>query len=387
MPAPPLAALARQLTPDRDTVPDADLLDRFARTADPAAFELLVWRHGGMVWATARRLLGADHTGAEDAAQAAFAALALHAGRVRNRAVVGARLHRVAVRAALDLRAAGRGRCELPDGQPADPHPDPSQLAADREALALIDAAVNALPEKLRAAFVLCELESHSNAAAAAVLGCPVGTVESRLTRARQRLRAALAARGVMPVVIGGAALPVSTRAALAAAATGRVSAAVRGLAARAAGRSVVPVRTAAAVALVLAATVAGFGLSPGNTPRPADPPPAKREETKAAPPAAADPLPPGAVARLGSPRLRHPARVIDVAFSADGSRLASAGADHTARLWDAATGEQLLVVRRETGAIERIGFADGGKTLLAVGRRAGGRRGIYGASTPRPAR
>ena len=108
MPAPPLAALARHLTTDAGAVPDAELLDRFARTADPTAFELLVWRHGAMVWAAARRVLGPDAAAAEDAAQAAFAALVRHAGRVRDRAAVGPWLHRVAVRAALDLVAARR---------------------------------------------------------------------------------------------------------------------------------------------------------------------------------------------------------------------------------------------------------------------------------------
>ena len=56
--APPLAALVRRMTTGSDAVPDAELLDRFVRSADQAAFELLVWRHGGMVLATCRRILG-----------------------------------------------------------------------------------------------------------------------------------------------------------------------------------------------------------------------------------------------------------------------------------------------------------------------------------------
>ncbi len=366
-----LAALARQLTPDATAVPDAELLDRFVRAADGAAFELLVWRHGAMVWATARRVLGADLAAAEDAAQAAFLALARHAGRVRGGSV-GPWLHRVAVRAALDLRTDGRGRCELPDTDPVDPHPGPECVAADREERGLIDAAVNALPDRLRAAFVLCELEGRSNADAAALLGCPVGTVESRLTRARQRLRAVLSARGVTPALaVGAAALPASTRAALVNAAG--ASAAVRALAARAIRGHAAPLRAVVVAGLVLVATAAGFGLA-------ADPPPPPRpvptEEAKANPPAPkadakapapADDSPPRPVARFGSTRLRHGAAVRDLAFAPDGQRLASVAGDHTLRVWDAYTGEAVYTVRRHDRSFDRVGYADGGKTLLAV--------------------
>src|SRR5829696_8443977 len=108
MSAPPLAALVRQIAPGRDTVPDAELLDRFVRSGDQAAFELLVWRHGAMVWGVCRRTLAPDHAAAEDACQAAFAALARHAARLRDRGAVAAWLRRVAARAALDLSAARR---------------------------------------------------------------------------------------------------------------------------------------------------------------------------------------------------------------------------------------------------------------------------------------
>ncbi|MBN9521714.1 sigma-70 family RNA polymerase sigma factor [bacterium] len=366
-----LAALARQLTPDSAAVPDDALLDRFVRAADGAAFELLVWRHGAMVWATARRVLGPDLAAAEDAAQAAFLALARHAGRVRGGSV-GPWLHRVAVRAALDLRADGRGRCELPDTDPIDPHPGPECVAAEREERMLIDAAVNALPERLRAAFVLCELEGRSNADAAAVLGCPVGTVESRLTRARQRLRTVLAARGVTPALaVGAVALPVSTRAALVNAAG--ASAAVRALAARAIRGHGAAVRAAVVAGLVLVATAAGFGLA-------ADPPPARpvpTEEAKANPPApkadatAADDAPPRPVARFGSTRLRHAAAVRDLAFAPDGRRLASVAGDNTLRVWDADTGEAAFTVRRHDRSFDRVGYADNGKTLIAVSTAA----------------
>src|SRR6266542_1864890 len=191
MPAAPLAALVRRITPNQDAVPDADLLDRFVRSTDQAAFELLVWRHGAMVWGVCRRLLDPDRDAVEDACQAAFVALALHAARLRRRDSLPGWLHRVAVRASLDVAAARRATRPLPDDSPDPParEPDPLHQACDREVRALIDTGLNRLPDKLRLPFVLCELEGRSNAEAATALGCPVVTVESRLTRARQRLR------------------------------------------------------------------------------------------------------------------------------------------------------------------------------------------------------
>jgi WD40 repeat protein len=58
---------------------------------------------------------------------------------------------------------------------------------------------------------------------------------------------------------------------------------------------------------------------------------------------------------------------VFDVTFSADGKRIASVGMDAALRVWDAATGEQLFVVRRDKGDFGRVGFTPGGK-VVAIG-------------------
>jgi hypothetical protein len=77
------------------------------------------------------------------------------------------------------------------------PDADPVAAAQWREIRLVIDDEVNRLVEKYRLPFVLCYFEGKSNAEAARALGCPVGTIESRLTRARQRLRACLTRRGL----------------------------------------------------------------------------------------------------------------------------------------------------------------------------------------------
>jgi RNA polymerase sigma factor (sigma-70 family) len=179
---------------------DADLLARFQRDGDGAAFELLLWRHGPMVMGVCRHVLRDAHA-AEDAFQATFLALARKAGSIGRRESVAGWLYTVAYRVALRARAS-RARLAAREVTPGGPWPTEPACRPDdgpewRELRPLLQAEVDRLPPKFRAVVVLCYLEGRTNEEAAAQLGCPKGTVLSRLARARERLRGRLSARGV----------------------------------------------------------------------------------------------------------------------------------------------------------------------------------------------
>jgi RNA polymerase sigma factor (sigma-70 family) len=177
---------------------DAQLLERFATRRDEAAFEVLVWRHGPLVLRVAQRLLR-QAVDIEDVFQATFLTLARKASAIRRGTSVGSWLYKVAYRLALRLRQAAARR--------EHPHPlDMESLAApvetdDGGVTALLADEVSRLPERYRSAVVLCYLQGATTEEAARVLGCPRGTVLSRLFSARQLLRQRLIRRGVAPAV------------------------------------------------------------------------------------------------------------------------------------------------------------------------------------------
>jgi RNA polymerase sigma factor (sigma-70 family) len=183
---------------DAESIPgaaraDRDLLRAFVDRADGAAFAELVSRHGPLVLGVCRRVL-ADAPEADDAFQATFLVLARRAGSVRTPERLGNWLYGVALRCSYQARKAAR----RVKNQPI---PDvPAREAPDREwsdVGPVLDAEIGQLPEKLRAALVLCELQGLDRAAAAERLGVPVGTVSSRLSRAKDALRRRLVRRGI----------------------------------------------------------------------------------------------------------------------------------------------------------------------------------------------
>jgi RNA polymerase sigma factor (sigma-70 family) len=175
---------------------DAALLERFVAERDEAAFEVLVWRHGPKVLNLCRRLLRQEQD-AEDAFQAAFLVLARKAGSIGKRQALAGWLYRVAYRVALRAKGSALRRRERPADLTEFPAAARIPNADWADVRPVLDEELSRLPEKYRAAFMLCYLEGKTNAEAARELGCPQGTILSRLAWARQRLRARLTRRGL----------------------------------------------------------------------------------------------------------------------------------------------------------------------------------------------
>src|SRR5215831_13233547 len=96
-------------------VSDADLLQRFVKERDEAAFELLMWRHAAMVLHVCRQVLG-DVEAAEDAFQAIFLVFVRKAGSISRREALGSWLYRVAYRTALKARTQDK-KCAAPTAE------------------------------------------------------------------------------------------------------------------------------------------------------------------------------------------------------------------------------------------------------------------------------
>ena len=176
---------------------DRDLLDRWFEREDAEAFHELVVRHGRMVLAVCRRILGDVHL-ADDLAQDCFLRLAeQRSGKARN---IGAWLHAVAANAAKTARRDRRRREEEPIEEAQQEGVDPAtpaRVAAWRELEGDVDAAISALPEALREVVVGHFLEGRSHRELGRELGLGDRTVGYRIAKGIERLRRELAARGI----------------------------------------------------------------------------------------------------------------------------------------------------------------------------------------------
>jgi RNA polymerase sigma factor (sigma-70 family) len=306
---------------------DGQLVGQFlaGRDQGEAALGILIQRHGPRVLSVCRRVLGDAHL-AEDAFQATFLVLVEKASRLQDRDLLSNWLYGVAYRTAKKARARDARRRAIErraavfqDAPAADP--DRAELRA------VIDEEIRRLPERYRTPLILCHLEGLQHQEAARRLGCPVGTVESRLSRARDQLRSRLVRRGLAPTsaAIIAAVLPSSSSASAtppigpslkAALATvcglaGSSTSLTISLARREVRGLFWPHGGAAASTLVVCAGLAAAGLlayqAQGTTarPKPTLPPPAVTAEPLPVPEEVATPVPKPAERRSTDATLR----------------------------------------------------------------------------------
>jgi RNA polymerase sigma factor (sigma-70 family) len=191
---------------------DQELLARYVEDRGEAAevaFASLVARHGPMVLGVCRRIL-TDPDEAEDAFQATFLVLVRKAGAVEVEKSLAPWLHGVSTRIArrARTRSARRRTRETATVEDLPGSPDPS--AERRDLRSVIDEELGRLPDRYRRPVLLCDLGGLSHEQAARELRCPAGTVKSRLSRGRERLRERLARRGLAPEgALLGATLPL----------------------------------------------------------------------------------------------------------------------------------------------------------------------------------
>jgi RNA polymerase sigma-70 factor (ECF subfamily) len=182
-----------------DVDPDGDLVTRW-KAGDASAFESLIRRHEGRVFVLLMRMLG-NREDAEDVAQETFISLHRHGHRFRHDARFSTFVYRVAANAALNRRRTlGRKNARLRklqvrqaagDDLPTPPR-NPESAAFGTQVQAQVQDALLQLPNDLRIATVLYDIEGLSYREIATALEIPEGTVKSRIHRARSALREVL---------------------------------------------------------------------------------------------------------------------------------------------------------------------------------------------------
>jgi RNA polymerase sigma factor (sigma-70 family) len=390
-----LTAVVRQLRrlavrPDAEPLSDQQLLQRYVTHQEEAAFAALVYRHAPLVLDVGRRVLRDLHA-AEDVLQATFLILARKAASIRKRDAVGSWLYGVAYRVAARARQRRAAHdAELPRELQA-PRNDPLAEATWHELGAVLDEELARLPDTYRAPLLLCLMQARTQDEAAAALGWSKGTLRRRFAKGRELLRRRLTARGVslgvgltasvLAQTASAALSPALLRSVLSAArsapagAAGTVSAEVAALAAEGVPATRLPLGILGALVLFVLAAGAGFLKLHLPAERPAQPAQAPKVGQAADAPGPGeagpprdlfgDPLPAGALARLGTVRFRQGNFVYGVLLSPDGKTVVSYGGNPFITFWDAATGRE---IRRLPKGARAAVFTPDGRTLISSG-------------------
>ena len=176
---------------------DEEIVERVLR-GDDALFEVIMRRYNQRLYRAARGILR-DPGLAEDAIQQGYVNAYFHLNQFAGRSRFSTWLTRIVVHEAL---ARARREATLPSAissvpdtlvdRQRSPLPDPERQALTGELSALIEAAVDALPQGYRAVVILREMEGLTTAETADILSLGTDVVKTRLSRARRVLRASL---------------------------------------------------------------------------------------------------------------------------------------------------------------------------------------------------
>jgi RNA polymerase sigma-70 factor (ECF subfamily) len=160
-------------------------------------FDIVVRAHAAAIVNLARAMTGSD-TDADDLAQETFLRAWRGFAKFRGESTIRTWLHGIALNVIRTHRAkrsragrlfSGLARREAGDEDPLEEMPSGEDLEGRLAARDAIDRALAALPEDLRETLVLRDIQGLEYREISAVLGIPIGTVESRIFRARQRLK------------------------------------------------------------------------------------------------------------------------------------------------------------------------------------------------------
>jgi RNA polymerase sigma-70 factor, ECF subfamily len=169
---------------------DSDLIERFKK-GDKSAFEVILLRYQDRIYNLCRYMLK-NREDAQDAAQDVFLKAYRRLKDFRPESSIYTWIYRIAITTCLDYRRKSRREVfwseplteDLPSCDPS-----PEKLYESGEISDSITSVLQKLPEKLRAAIVLREIEELSYEEIAEVLHTSAGTVKSRISRGRERLR------------------------------------------------------------------------------------------------------------------------------------------------------------------------------------------------------
>ncbi len=176
--------------------PDQELIQSIQR-GDRLAFNQLVLKYRNRVMGVATRMLG-DRGEAEDLAQDVFVKVYRALPDFQGASLFSTWLYRITANSCLNQRRRRRPETQISDGADdpeltlSDPSSDPHYLLEQKELKIVLEKTIQSLPEEQRIVLILRDIEGLSYEAVAASLGLELGTVRSRLHRARLQIQASI---------------------------------------------------------------------------------------------------------------------------------------------------------------------------------------------------